>query len=155
MEHTLTTETLTIERKTIMKNRLYGFNFLSLLVLICAVGCGNQIKVGGKVTFSDDGAPLTTGTVYFTTDAFEARGSLRADGTYAISSIKEGDGIPPGKYRIYVGDAFERVKVGEGENALERVIPLIAPKFASATDSGLEYEVNSSNRTFNFTVDRP
>lgn len=135
-----------------MRNIRYGFKFLSLLILLCAVGCGGgKIKVSGKVTFSDDDSPLTVGTVYFTTESFEARGSLKADGTYTLSALKEGDGIPPGKYRVYVGDAFERV--GPSEN--EVIVPLIDQKFTSTTSSDLEFEVNSSQRTFDFKVDRP
>ena len=130
-------------------------NLLLLLVLLCAAGCGGQIKVEGKVTFSDDGLPLTAGTVNFVTETFEARGFLQADGTYKLSSVGKDDGVPPGKYRVYVSDAIERFREGQEETALEITVPLIDPKFASATESGLEFEVTSSQRKFDFKVDRP
>ena len=139
-----------------MKNRFYGFNFLPLLVLLCAVGCGGgNVPMGGTVTFSDNGEPVTVGTVFFTTDTFEAYGPLQSDGTYKIGSVKEADGLPPGKYKVYIRDAHEYQRVGEGDNVVDNVVPLIAPKYASPTTSDLEVEVTSSQRTFDFTVDRP
>jgi len=138
-----------------MKDRLYGFNFLSLLVLICAVGCGTNVPMGGTVTFSDDGTPLTTGTVFFETDTFEARGMIQGDGTYRIGSAAEADGLPPGKYRVYIRDAHEYVRVGAGDTVVDNVVPLIDAKYANPNMSGLEVEVTGGSARFNFTVDRP
>ena len=141
-----------------MTNRHYQFNLLLLLVLLCAAGCGTNVPMGGTVTFSDDGSPLTAGTVFFTTDTFEARGMLQSNGTYTIGSVTQADGLPPGKYQVYIRDAHEyRTRnVAEGDTVADTVVPLIDQKYASPATSGLEVEVNSSSqRTFNFTVDRP
>ena len=138
-----------------MKNSRYGFGFIAILVLICAVGCGDKIKFGGKVTFSDDGSPLTAGTVVFATDTLEARGSLQADGTYKMSSDKEGDGLPPGKYKVYIRDAYTYERVGTAENATDVSVALIDSKYSSPNSSDLECEVSSSKRTYEFKVDRP
>ena len=131
------------------------YNLLLLLVLLCMVGCGGQIKVEGKVTFSDDGSPLSTGCVNFVTETFEARGFLQADGTYKLSSVRKDDGVPPGKYRVYISEALERFREGEGDDALEITVSLIDPKFSNYAESGLEFEVTSSQRKFDFKVDRP
>jgi hypothetical protein len=120
------------------------FLFLSMLLIF---GCSGNVKVGGKVTFLDDGSPLTAGTVYFGTETFEARGDLRSDGTYDLGSLYEKDGLPKGKYQVSVRNAF----LGSGEEA----IPLIDEKYASGTTSGITFDVTSKTRKFDFTVERP
>jgi hypothetical protein len=129
-----------------MKIKLTSFIFL---VLFLCIGCSNKIKVSGQVTFSDDGSPLTTGTVCFQTETFVARGNLQSDGTYHISSVKEKDGLPPGTYRISVINAVEGLGEDEGTRT-----PLIDPKYNTGETSDLTFEVTNSNKHFNFTVDR-
>ena len=138
-----------------MKNSRYGLCFIALLMLLCAVGCGDKVKLGGKVTFSDDGSPLTAGTVIFSTNTFEARGDIQADGTYKMSSDKAGDGLPPGKYKVYVCDAFKYERVGPANNPTDVSVALIHSMYSSPDTSGLEVDVSSSVKTFDFKVDRP
>jgi hypothetical protein len=130
-----------------MKIKLISFIFLVLF--LCCIGCSNKIKVSGQVTFSDDGSPLTTGTVCFQTETFVARGNLQSDGTYHLSSVKEKDGLPPGTYRISVINAVEGLGEDEGTRT-----PLIDPKYNTGETSDLTFEVTNSNKRFNFTVDR-
>ena len=138
-----------------MKNSRYGFSLIALLVLLCAVGCSDKIKLGGTVTFSDDGSPLTAGTVIFSTDTLEARGDIQADGTYKMSSDVAGDGLPPGKYKVYIRDAYKYERVGPADNPTDNVVTLIHSKHTSPDTSGLEVDVSSSLKTYDFKVDRP
>jgi hypothetical protein len=120
------------------------FLFLSLLFLS---GCSENVPLGGKVTYSDDGSPVTVGTVYFGTETFEARGDLRADGTYDLGSLYEKDGLPSGKYQVSVRNAFS----GSGPDA----VPLIDEKYVSGTTSGITFDVTTKTRRFDFVVERP
>src|SRR4051794_7456446 len=78
----------------------------ALLLAICTAGCGRQMaQVTGTVTL-DDGTPVSKGLVVFegTVDGkpVMARGEVKADGHYQLSTTKPGDGIPPGKYRVLI-----------------------------------------------------
>jgi hypothetical protein len=129
------------------------FGFLLLLVSLFVGGCGSgKVGLGGKVTFSDDGSPLTVGTVWFTTGNFSARGDLTDNGAYTIGSIAQADGLPPGKYQVYVSGAVKPEPNDKG--GMPKMLPLIDEKFTSAKSSGLEVEVTSSLKNFDFKVDR-
>ena len=136
-----------------------------LFVLVLVVGCGKgHVPLKGKVTFSDDGSPLTTGTVNFVNGSFQARAPLQPDGTYTVGTYQAADGLPPGKYSVYVAGAVKVIGeeksnssasmtgdiIGGGMPITE---PLIHEKFSSATTSGLEFEAGST-KSFDFKVDR-
>lgn len=125
---------------------------LMALVLLLMVGCDEKVGLGGKVTFSDDNSPLATGTVCFETSTFLARGTIKPDGTYVVGSVSEKDGIPPGKYKVYVSGATK--EIGTSKDGMPIMESLIDEKFASAANSGLEFEVTSSSKRFDFSVDR-
>ena len=143
-----------------MNKRYFGFLFL--FVSLCVWGCGGgKVGLSGKVTYSDDGSPLPIGTVWFTTDSFLARGDIDENGVYRIGSLSTKDGLPPGKYRVYVSGAVKPNEasgngnsMGSGMGGSGAPIPLIDPKFASAGSSGIEVEVTPSLKTFDFKVDR-
>ena len=133
--------------------------FLFLLMSLCVLGCGNgNVGLSGKVTFSDDGAPLTVGTVWFTTNSFLARGNIDENGIYRVGSRSEKDGLPPGTYRVYISGAVKEGSAGNrggmGGGMGGNVVPLIDPKFTNAKSSGIEVEVTSSLKNFDFAVDR-
>ena len=68
---------------------------LILPALLLIVGCSGNVKITGTVTYSDDGAPVETGTVCFisTTSDFMSRGTI-TNGTFTMSSVKADDGLP-------------------------------------------------------------
>lgn len=131
---------------------------VSVCIALCAVffpGCGNHVGMSGKVTFSDDQSPLTTGTVFFETDLFQARGDIKPDGTYTIGSLHEADGLPPDTYRVYVvGATVHNPSVQPGPNTPPVMLPLIESKFETGLTSGLTVNVDASTKNFDFSVDR-
>ena len=135
-----------------IKMKHVGLLIITLFVLII-LGCSDgKVRLGGKVTYSDDGTPLETGTVGFTTATYNARGSVQEDGTFVISSEKPGDGLPPGTYRVHISGADRQIGIdGEGNPIWE---PLIAPKFTSPDTSGLTLEVTPQTTVYNIEVDR-
>lgn len=77
----------------------------ALLFLLSLPGCGARLyPVQGTVTV--DGQPLTKGMVVFERaeggEPITARGEVRPDGSYRLSTHKPGDGVPPGVYRALV-----------------------------------------------------
>lgn len=127
--------------------------FLCVLFVALALitGCSGQVKMGGKVTYSDSGEPLTTGTVVFKTETFQARGEIRPDGTYEIGSYRQKDGLPKNTYQVYVTGAFAQE---DGPNGAINEFPLIDVKYANPAHSGLTALVDGSTHRFDFQVDR-
>ena len=70
------------------------------------------IPVKGKVTLK--GQPLTTGTIRFEPDDFgrPASGKLQSDGTFVLSTPKEGDGVVPGHHRVSITNIGPKSKEG-------------------------------------------
>jgi len=130
--------------------RFFCFTMLLTLVL----GCGSKnVGLKGKVTFSDDGNPLTVGTVGFRQDGKLARGNIKSDGTFVVGFEQEANGLPPGKYDVYISGAA--VVVGQVPGTEEDIWEqLIDKKYASADTSGLSVTVDASTKVYNITVDR-
>ena len=100
---------------------MYKYHSLFIAFVILAfVGCSQNVKLGGKVTFPD-GEPLTSGMIIFSNDDFLARAEIRSDGTYDVGSLAQKDGLPPGTYRVYI----TKLQVGKREffeDSCKRVI---------------------------------
>ena len=126
--------------------------YLIILAIFLSPGCGGNVRLGGHVRFSDDNSPLSTGTVFFETDTYLARGELRPDGSFDVGSLSPRDGITPGKYRVYIIGATK--DIGDDKAGLPILEPLIDEKFTSAQTSGLEIEIDKSRRNFDIVVDR-
>jgi len=126
---------------------------LSLIITIAFVGCSQHVPLSGKVTFSDDGSPVTFGNVFFLTPATVAQAGIREDGTYTVGSIKETDGMPKGEYQVYlvVEQLTTREAGGQSENVYTS---LIDPRHTNPETSGLTFTADGKTRTFNITVDR-
>ena len=85
---------------------------LTLIVLCVLTGCAGrkQYPVKGTVVWPD-GKPakeLAGGMVQFdrlpdeTKVLASPRGKIEEDGSYQLGMLKDGDGAPPGKYRVLV-----------------------------------------------------
>ena len=146
-----------------MMMKKFLLTMIPLLVFICVTGCSGNVKVTGKVAFPD-GEPLSTGQVIFENEKMSAMGRLSEDGSYTLGSDKEGNGIPPGKYRVYITGA---VTYGEPPppptdmysqrgslSPLAPSITLINRKFLSVETSGLEVDVKGA-MTYDIKVEKP
>jgi hypothetical protein len=114
-------------------------------VLLFLSGCGNYVQFGGKVTDSD-GQPYTKGYVIFTDAKFSARGKLQSNGTYTLDSLKDGDGLVPGKYQVYLAGHYMPQDDGT------KPVSDIDAKYDAPSTSGLSCEVTKGGR-FDFTVE--
>lgn len=119
-----------------------------LLVSICFVlGCNSKATVTGHITFPD-GEPLTVGEIIFESDGYQATGRIDESGFYTLGEISPGDGIKPGEYKIRI-----LATTGGGSDG-EPLVYFIAPKYESATTSGLTCTIKGS-MVHNITVEKP
>ena len=123
---------------------------LVLLSFLALAGCGNKnVQFGGKVTLPDD-TPFTRGFVCFTNGTIAAYGPLQADGSYAMGSLKPGDGLPPGTYQVYLSGFQEVISPEDAEVTVYR--SPIDMKYDSPDTSGLACEVVKGGR-YDFVVE--
>jgi hypothetical protein len=118
----------------------------ALVLLVASAGCGRRMyPVHGTVTLAD-GQPLTRGMVIFESQEdgvpVMARGEIKPDGSYQLSTEKPGDGVPPGKYRVHI-NPMDLSEVPDEKKNLPFDI-----KYLRAQTSGLEYEVKAGSNAF-------
>ena len=87
---------------------------LTAILLVPYWGCGAGgtatpalLPVKGKVTYK--GRPLTNGMVRFEPEGYGrmARGKLQSDGTFVLTTLKDGDGVVAGHHRVSI-TGFEK-----------------------------------------------
>ena len=128
---------------------------------VCGCGPGHPTTypVSGTVVF-DDAAPLTSGGFigFESTPAdglpVNARGVIRDDGTFVLSTFSDGDGAVAGRQRVLVRVHRKRP---EGAQFQEDRIPppVIDRRFERYATSGLEFTVEEGRNEFTVVVQRP
>ena len=141
-----------------MPSGFVRFAVILTLGLFPLLGCGSsKVGMSGKVVYSDDKSPLTTGWVCFESDSHVARGQLNQNGEYRLGTNSAKDGLPPGHYRVYISgasieEAPTAAQAAQGALSIPRL--LIQTKYDSGATSEITVDVNASTRTFSFEVDR-
>jgi hypothetical protein len=125
------------------------------LVLALAGGCASRkFPVVGKVVFKD-GTPLPGGLVVFSPldpgSHVGARGYIKPDGTFELSTEKPGDGSLEGRYQVLVRPPSQ----GHGEDDPRRNLPLIDPRYTRFETSGLQFEVKPGKNHLTIEVEKP
>jgi len=119
-----------------------------ILLLCIVVGCGKgHVSLKGKVVFSDDGSPLTLGSVILSKPNFQSRGDLNTKGEFVMESLSARDGLPPGTYQVSIVGAIE-YGLGGG------VRSLVDPKWSNPETSGMTVEVDRKTKFLEITVER-
>ncbi|MDR1493005.1 MAG: hypothetical protein LBT05_09830 [Planctomycetaceae bacterium] len=136
----------------------YSSYITLFLFAVVAIGCGDNIKLGGRVAFSDNGEPLQTGTVVFVNDTSQAIGAIQEDGTYVVSYSGNSDGLPKGNYKVYIADAVLITGGGLDPNTgaflPQYETPLIDKKLTNVQTSDLNIHVDGSFKKFDIQVER-
>jgi hypothetical protein len=120
-----------------------------LLVGACCVGCGiaggtpssSLVTVKGKVTFK--GQPLTKGVVTFEPSDFgrAASGRLQSDGTYVLSTFKDGDGVVRGHHRVSITQVDKKIAGDKGFKS-----------YVNSPGAPLEADVTPDKTEINFEI---
>ena len=119
-----------------------------ILFLCLVVGCGKgHVSLKGKVVFSDDGSPLTLGSVILTQQNFQSRGDLNANGEFVMESLSARDGLPPGTYQVSIAGAIEYGVFGGMRS-------IVDPKWTDPETSGMTVEVDRKTKFLEITVER-
>ena len=134
---------------------------LIILTVLLLTGCAKNMPLGGRITFEDNGEPLTMGAIAFVSGNHQARSDIDADGRYNLGFQKTGNGLPKGEYKIYI-QAIQREytmgpnRNGDGQADVINIkeIPLIASKYENPETSGLTYTADGRDRTFDIKVER-
>jgi len=132
-----------------MSRRVFPLAALSAFALSACIGCGSSgadtaaklIPVKGKVTVK--GEPLSAGTVRFEPDDFgrPASGNLKSDGTFVLSTLKEGDGVVAGHHRVSITNFDPKSKAGA-----------LLKKYYATTKTQLEADVSAEKTEFTFDI---
>ncbi|MDR1383334.1 MAG: hypothetical protein LBJ67_05755 [Planctomycetaceae bacterium] len=129
------------------------------VVLVLFAGCSRKVQLGGKITFADNGEPLTVGTVGFTDGQFMARSQINQEGLFQLSWLGEKDGIPKGEYKIFITGAnrYEEGTVDEDKDGKFDLVAfrIIHSKYENWQTSGLSIKVDGSTKSFDIQVERP
>ena len=133
-----------------MKKSTFCHIILVVMATVTFVGCSDRVAVTGTVTYAD-GSPVQVGQVVFTDDKLAFRGSLDQNGAYKLGGIKNGDGITPGRYQIYLIDT-ETTETDEKGNT--RAIKHVAQKYLDPETSEITCEIKGK-MDFDFEVKRP
>jgi hypothetical protein len=133
---------------------------LALFASATVAGCGGKATypVHGEIAYKDgsDVAPLAGGQIVFEPadpdqPKVSARGFIKPDGTFEMSTYREGDGVPPGKYRVMVAPPpfFPGRK-----RDLEPPV-LFNERYRDFATSGLEIAVTGPITDYKIIVQRP
>ena len=126
------------------------------MILLTVLGCSDKITVKGTVKFSD-GEPVTRGSVFFGNAAgtHQYYGVIKPDGSFSLGGLKDGEGIPMGKYSAWLaGVNTSEYGVDERGKSWERVSIIMDPKFGIPQTSGLSYDIQGKTN-IEITVERP
>jgi hypothetical protein len=108
------------------------------LTLIGNQGCGSsdRASVTGKLLRSD-GSPLVGARIIATSaeTGKSAYGTTDKDGEFTLGVVQEGDGVPPGDYKVMIME-----DLGDPDN---RSRPTIAAKYRNPEMSGLSLSVEA------------
>lgn len=119
------------------------------LLLGSAVGCGPATgvhPVRGHVQAADGRRP-TFGVVELTADAGGrvASGLIQDDGTFRLSTFREGDGAVAGRHRVIVVQTVntEHIPLEQHHHVLD-----VHPRYARYESSGLEFTVDPRGQNY-------
>jgi hypothetical protein len=131
-----------------------AYTSFTLLLFALVMGCGgNNQKLTGTVTFSDDGSPVKAGTVILESGNKMGRGDIDANGKFVMGFGSDRDGIPKGEtYKVTIVNALE--ETGIDRSGMPIMTPLIDAKYNNASTSGFTFTSDGTTKTLDLKVER-
>jgi hypothetical protein len=130
---------------------LVGIALAAVVVPLAGCGGGPQTaEVKGKVTYKGKAVP--NGTITFLPESGPtATGELKPDGTYTLTTFRDGDGAIPGNYTVIIMAMQDTTSVlPESRSALPP--PIVPIKYTHQTTTDLRAEVKPGKNTFDFDL---
>lgn len=134
------------------------FRIACLIGLLQLIGCGSSgpkvYPVTGEVVF-EDGVVLQGGLVEFSSAErdMSATGRIGPDGTFRLTTVKDGDGAIAGLHRAIVITTYGDDVIQHHHDA--KTLRRAAKKFASYATSGLKFTVTPGEKNhFRVVVER-
>jgi len=124
---------------------------------------GNNYPLKGKIAY-EDGTPLTKGTLNFASETSLSRAKIQSDGSYVVGTLKETDGIPKGKYKIYITGAEEPIaaktqtkkdSMGNTIESMGGTRQLVEIKYMTRNNTPLECEIPMPKNRLDITLEKP
>ncbi|MDR1958648.1 MAG: hypothetical protein LBQ54_06350 [Planctomycetaceae bacterium] len=138
--------------------------FVIFLGMTVFPGCGSNIPLSGKIIY-EDGTPLKTGMLNFASETTLSRAKIQPDGSYVVGTSKEKDGLPEGKYKVYITGAEEAVEpknapvkydsMGTPVTVMGRYRQLVNRKYLTADKTPLVCDVPAPKNRFDITIEKP
>jgi hypothetical protein len=130
--------------------RLLSYFVPTVVSLSFGAGCSNQqmptYPVQGRVIFPD-GSTAHLGNIEFQSLDYpiRAHGIIQPDGSFQLTTYTENDGAIAGRHRCAIAQVVIVEDVPHFRPSLEGVID---PRFGSYSTSGLEYDIQKTERNF-------
>lgn len=130
---------------------------LIILALSCAflTGCNNRhatYPVAGKIVF-EDGSPAMFGDIEFqsTEHPINARGTIRRDGSFSLTTYTENDGAIAGDHKIVITQLIPAALPGQEIEHNHGLI--VHKKYYSFKTSDLKANVEKQSNTLELVVE--
>jgi hypothetical protein len=127
---------------------------LAVTSLVALAGCGDNrpktAAVQGTVTYK--GKPVPRGTIMFAQEgATAATGEIGADGTYRLTTFRDGDGAVLGAHKVVI-TAMQDNSDPNAPGWTPTPASIIPTKYSSLGTTDLRAEVKDEENTFNFDL---
>jgi hypothetical protein len=124
-----------------------------LFFFMFVLGCGTNVPAGGRVSY-ESGKPLEKGVILFSDGQSMFRGDLRADGTFKLGGLKDGEGLPAGTYSVSIGGANEYEYTPDINPQIDYKLSVlrIDPKYETPKTSQLSVKVERGMKPIEIIV---
>jgi hypothetical protein len=142
---------------------------LGMVVWTCLSGCGPKLHQAGGIV-KVDGKPIDQGTVGFypVEPGRPSMAEVQPDGTFELSYLKPGDGLPPGEYKVTIVSDVWKVNAADKarEDALAKkmgvkdemsmaagvLIHVVPIEYNTLETTPLKQTVSDSSTKFEFDI---
>ena len=131
-------------------------------LLLGMIGCGSDRPathpVDGRVVFQDGGS-LTFGTIEFYNEEHKvnARGTVKGDGSFTMTTFEDGDGAVAGKHKVVIMQIVA-APTGPHAEAKSKIVhnhgALVARKYLDYRTSGLTCDIKEGINEVKLVVEK-